>query len=95
MAHCPSPFLTTEPTSLAAWQVAPGCAGSQDPEDAVEDTTVVHTGNAARLVRQQRFDGGPLVVGEFIAHDSSPQLGLNHRMTAISTGAPVELLCSL
>ena len=36
-----------------------------DPEDALEDTTVVHPWNAARLVWQDRLDGSPLVVGEF------------------------------
>jgi hypothetical protein len=33
----------------------------------------------ARLVRQERFDGGPFVIGEFVAHDSRLQFGsLNH-----------------
>lgn len=32
-----------------------------------------------RVVRQHRLDGGPFMVGEFVAHDSSPQFGsLNH-----------------
>src|SRR5262249_7986505 len=39
------------------WQVAPRCPRSQDPEDAIEDTTVVHPWHAARLVRQHRLDG--------------------------------------
>lgn len=60
-------------------QIAPRCSGTQDPEDAIEDTTVVNPRNAARLVRQHRLDGNPLIIGEFVAHDSSPQLGnLNH-----------------
>jgi hypothetical protein len=54
--------------------IAPRCAGSQDPKDAVQDTAVT-----ARLVRQHRLDGRPLVVGEFVAHDSRLQFGhLNH-----------------
>jgi hypothetical protein len=37
-----------------------------------------------RLVRQHRLDGGPFIVGEFVAHDSSPQFeSLNH-------GSPVK-----
>lgn len=61
-------------------QITPGCPGAQDPEDAIEDTAVVYPGNATRLVRQHGLDGDPFVVGEFLAHDSSPQFGsLNHR----------------
>lgn len=52
-------------------QVAPWCSGSQDPEDAIKDTPVVHPRHATRLVRQHRFDGGPFMVGEFVAHDDS------------------------
>jgi len=33
-------------------QIAPRCPGSQDPEDAVEDTSVVYPRNATRLIRQ-------------------------------------------
>src|SRR6476646_1213313 len=60
-------------------QVAPWCSGSQHPEDAIEDTPVVHPRHATRLVRQHRFDGGPFIVGEFVAHDSRLRFGsLNH-----------------
>ena len=47
-------------TSLAAaplWQIAPWCAGSQHPAYAVEDTSIVHTRHASRLVRQHRANG--------------------------------------
>jgi hypothetical protein len=61
-------------------QIAPWCSGSKDPENAVENTTVVHPRNSTRLVGQHRLDRGPFTVGEFIAHDSKPQFGsLNHR----------------
>jgi len=64
-------------------QITPGCSGSQDPEDAIEDTTVVYPRNSTRLVRQHRLDGGPFIVGEFIAHGSKPLFGsLNHRRKA-------------
>jgi hypothetical protein len=60
-------------------QIAPRCPGSQDPEDAVEDTSVVYPRNATRLIRQHGLDGNPFVICEFVAHDSSPQFGsLNH-----------------
>src|SRR5215831_20118839 len=55
-------------------QITPRCSGSQDPEDAVEDTTVVYPRNATRLVGQHRPYGSPFIVGEFVAHDSSPRL---------------------
>src|SRR5262245_20969281 len=46
-------------------------SGSQDPEDAIENTTVVYPRSVARLVRQHRPDGDPFIIGEFVAHDSS------------------------
>lgn len=36
-------------------QIAPRCTGSQDPEDAIKDTTVVYPRNATRLVGQHRL----------------------------------------
>jgi hypothetical protein len=38
-------------------QIAPGCSGPQDPENAIEDTAIVYPRNATRLVRQHRLDG--------------------------------------
>ncbi|OCK55824.1 hypothetical protein LMTR3_33475 [Bradyrhizobium sp. LMTR 3] len=38
--------------------------------DAIEHASVIYTRNAARLVRQHRFDGGPFVTAELVAHDS-------------------------
>src|SRR5262245_17876899 len=64
-----------------------GAPRSQDPEDAIEDTTVIHSWHAARLIRQHRLHGRPLVVREFVAHDSAPSVGgLNH-------GSAVMLNC--
>jgi hypothetical protein len=54
-------------------QITPRCPRSQDPEDAIQDTAVVHPPDTAWLVRQHWIDGGPLMVGEFIAHDSKLQ----------------------
>ena len=56
-------------------QIAPRSPGSQDPEDAVEDTSVVYPRNATRLIRQHGLDGKPFIVGEFVAHDSSTKYG--------------------
>src|ERR1700756_1067236 len=56
-------------------QITPRCSRAQYPEDAIEDTTVVHPRNATRLVRQHGLDGNPFIIGEFVAHDSSPQFG--------------------
>ena len=69
------------------WQVAPRRPRSQDPEDAIEDTTVIHSWQQHRLIRQHRLNGRPLVVREFVAHDSAPSVGgLNH-------GSAVRLNC--
>src|SRR5262249_39941843 len=51
-------------------QVPPRRPGSQHPKDAVENTAVVHPDYATRRVREHGLDGGPFVVGKFIAHDS-------------------------
>ena len=50
-------------------QIAPWCAGPQYPKDAVEHAPVIHPRNAARFIRQERLDGRPFLVGEFVAHD--------------------------
>jgi len=47
----------------------------QDPEDAIEDTTIVHSWYIARLIRQHRLNGKPLIVREFVTHDSAPSVG--------------------
>src|SRR5262249_49486610 len=48
-------------------------------EDAVEDATVIHSLHPTRLVGQHRLNGRPFMIGEFIAHGSSPRFrSLNH-----------------
>jgi hypothetical protein len=45
----------------------------------IQHATVVYTPSAARLVGQHRLDGGPLIIAEFLAHDSRLQFrSLNH-----------------
>jgi hypothetical protein len=67
-------------------QIAPWRPRSQNPKDAIEYTTVIHSWHAARLTWQHQFDGNPLIVGEFVAHDSSPGFGnLNHDPAAVTT----------
>lgn len=48
-------------------QITPGCSRAQDPEDAIEDTTVVNPRNAARLFLQHGLDGNPFMIGECVA----------------------------
>src|SRR5262249_48193558 len=92
-AHNPGPYARSTPANEAVvasgvgtevvCQITPWCTGSQDPENAVENTTIVHPRNATRLVRQHRLDCSPFMVGEFVAHDSKPQFGsLNHKPLA-------------
>ena len=52
---------------IALRQVSPGGAGAEHPHDAVEHAPIIHTGDAARLVRQQRFDHAPFEVGQVVA----------------------------
>lgn len=48
--------------------IAPRRTGTQDPKDTVEHAAVLHT---RRLVRQGRLDGGPFIIGEFVAQSST------------------------
>jgi hypothetical protein len=67
--------------SKVVWQITPWCPRSQDPEDAVQNTAVVHTRDTARFVRQHRLDGSPFVIVELVAHDSRLRFGsLNHEL---------------
>ena len=54
--------------TTAIRQIVPLCAGSQHLADAVEDTSIVRTTHASRLVRQHRPDGRPFIIREFVAH---------------------------
>src|SRR5262245_47432714 len=69
-------------------QVAPWCSRTQDPEDAIENTPVVHPWHATRLIRQHRSDGCPFVVGEFVAHDSGPRF---RELESRSEGSPQRI----
>ena len=44
------------------------------PRNTVEDTPIVYPRNPTRLIGLHRLDGGPFIIGEFIAHDSSPSV---------------------
>src|SRR5437016_2618276 len=52
-------------------QIAPGCSRSQDPEMPL-NTAVIHPTDTARLVGRHGLDDGPLMIVEFVAHDSEP-----------------------
>ena len=74
-------------------QITPGCPGSQDLENSIEDTAVVNPGNATRHVRQHGLYGSPFTIREFVAHDSSPQFAsLNHGSLAESNAPRPVLL---
>ncbi len=52
---------------------------SVGPKSAIKYAPVIYTRNAARLIRQERLDGGPFKIGEFVAHGSRLWFGsLNH-----------------
>jgi hypothetical protein len=62
-------------------------------KDAIEHATVIYAPNAARLVRQHRFDGGPFIIAEFVAYDSRLRFrSLNHVSgSAINPQRPVAM----
>ena len=76
--HDPPPYSGPSPpdetvVASGAWaialrQIAPWCAGSQHPADAVENTSIVYTRHASRLVRQHWPDGRPFIICEFVTH---------------------------
>ncbi len=70
-----SPLAAGEPVvASGVWAKMPPADHAR--VDAIEDTSVVRPRNATRLVRQHRPYGSPFVVGEFVANDSSPSLGV-------------------
>src|ERR1044072_1251966 len=99
--HNPAPDACPSPTDKAIVaggvgakvhrHIAPRCAGTQDPKDAIEHATIIYAPNAARLVRQHRLDGGPFVIAEFVAHESRLRFrSLNHVSgSAINRQRPV------
>jgi hypothetical protein len=83
--HIPRPSARSSPANEAVVasgvrtevirQIAPLRPRSQDPEDAIEDATIVHPRHAVRFVGQHRPDGNPLIIGEFVARDPAPSDG--------------------
>ena len=57
--------------AISFGQIPPRRAGTQHPEDTVENTSIVLGFHAAPLLRQQRLDDAPLEVCEIVAHDPS------------------------
>ena len=55
------------------------------------DRPLLFTRHAARLARQKRLDGGPFIIGEFVAHNSRLRFGsLNHAPSdAINPQRPI------
>src|SRR4029077_6272637 len=53
--------------SKALGQVAPWCARTQPPEDAVQPPPVVHSRHTSRLAGRERLDHAPLEVGQIIS----------------------------
>ncbi|AGC47874.1 hypothetical protein MYSTI_06601 [Myxococcus stipitatus DSM 14675] len=56
------------PGAIARRDVAPGRSGMQPPENPVEDEPVVLPCTTPTLVRQQRGQGPPLSLVQFVAH---------------------------
>lgn len=46
--------------AIAFWNIGPGRAGAEPPEDAVQHAAVVNARHSARFVRQKRCDDFPL-----------------------------------
>jgi hypothetical protein len=74
----PEPALHASPRTVAFRDVAPGGAGVESPEDAVDHAAVILRGPTAAAVmprlRQERLEMFPVLVRQFIAvsHGRSP-----------------------
>ena len=106
--HVPHPGLSPSREAIVAGgartislrQVAPWCARSQHPEDAVQYTTVINPRHASRLVRQERLDRTPLEVGQIISahadvesdHDAFRKPRVGSQPVAEMEFAPVQNL---
>ncbi len=66
--------------AVATGQISPRRAGTQNPEDAVQNPAIIHPGNPAGLPWQQRLDNRPLKIREIVAcHDKLLSFrSLNH-----------------
>ena len=77
-AHCAKAAIQLAHRSgMSKWSGGSDAAhaGPQHTHDAVDHASAVHTRDAARLVRQQRFDHAPLEVGQVIAvHRQAPAI---------------------
>jgi hypothetical protein len=56
--------------AVAFEQIAPGRTRFQGSKDAVENASVVHPWNTARLIRKHRSDDAPFRLGALVAYDS-------------------------
>ena len=66
---CPTPeaVIAGSVRSVALRQITPRRTGSQNPEDAIENTAVVHARNSAWFIGQQRFNCSPFEVSQIIS----------------------------
>ena len=76
------PVVTGGRGAVALGHLGPWRAGPKPPENAVQNPTIIYTGNPARLVRQQRLDDRPFLVCQFVwppRHPASIAMkSLNH-----------------
>jgi hypothetical protein len=63
------PILAGSAGTIDVWKIAPRRTRPQYPEDAIENTPIIHAGNAARLVREHHSNGTPFAVGKLVSHD--------------------------
>ncbi len=62
--------------AIPVWDVSPGRAGAEAPEDAVEHAPIIHPRHPSWLVGQKRLDHPPLAVAQFVtAHPILPMKG--------------------
>ena len=99
--HDPIPYSGPSPSdetvvaggawAIANRQIAPWCARTQDPKDAIEHAPIVYPWHAARFVRQQGLNGGPFKIAEFVAYD--PRLQFRLEITSRAAPSTQRSMC--
>jgi hypothetical protein len=72
------PIVASGAGTIDVWEVPPGSARTQHPEDAIEHAPIIDAGYAARFGREQRTNDAPLVIGKFITHGRCSRLEAFH-----------------
>ena len=73
---------------VAARKIRPRRAGTQNPEDAVQNPAIIDTRHTTRLLRQDRLDNRPLEIRHIVTGHGQSPLAMMNQIRA-SLGIPL------